>query len=97
MVVNGIAVRLGIAPEAARDTRWFGTIGNPRNGTLSVVIPPHFWERLEKALSENEIGFEFFTLFPPTSEVFDRTPVTMFAKRASEKAIMQSAQKGPKI
>jgi len=53
MIVNGVAVRLGVAPEAARDTRGFGTTGNPRNGTLSVIIPPHFWERLNKALSEN--------------------------------------------
>mmetsp|Transcript_19877 Transcript_19877/g.42933 ORF Transcript_19877/g.42933 Transcript_19877/m.42933 type:complete len:677 (+) Transcript_19877:247-2277(+) len=97
MIVNGIAVRLGIAPEAARDTRGFGTSGNPRNGSLLVVIPPHFWERLDKALSDNESGFEFFTLFPPTSDVPDRTPVTMYAKRASEKAVMQSAQKGPKV
>jgi len=97
MVVNGIAVRLGVAPEAARDTRGFGTTGNPRNGTLYVVIPPHFWERLDKALSENAEGFDFLTLFPATCEVSDRSPVTMFAKRASEKAVMQPAQKGPKV
>eukprot|EP00965_Chrysotila_dentata_P200929 6180268-Pleurochrysis_carterae.AAC.4 len=97
MVVNGIAVRLGIAPEAARDTRGFGTVGNPRNGLLSVGIPPHFWERLENALSDNANGFEFFTLFPPNSDVPDRSPVTMFAKRASDKAVTQSAQKGPKV
>eukprot|EP00965_Chrysotila_dentata_P001247 40795-Pleurochrysis_carterae.AAC.1 len=52
MIVNGIAERLGIASEAARNTRGFGTIGNPRNGSLSVVTPPHLWERLEKVLTD---------------------------------------------
>eukprot|EP00965_Chrysotila_dentata_P044912 1492078-Pleurochrysis_carterae.AAC.1 len=97
MVVNGVAVRLGVAPEAARDTCGFGTTGNPRNGTLSVIIPPHFWERLDKAISGKGDSFEFLTLFPTSSEVSDRSPVTMFAKRASEKAVMQPAQKGPKV
>eukprot|EP00965_Chrysotila_dentata_P031162 1037638-Pleurochrysis_carterae.AAC.1 len=47
MILNGICVHLGLSDNAIADTRGFAVHGDPRMGSLNVVIPPHYWERLE--------------------------------------------------
>eukprot|EP00965_Chrysotila_dentata_P097342 3217241-Pleurochrysis_carterae.AAC.1 len=96
MILNGICVHLGLSDNAVADTRGFAAHGDPRAGTLNVVIPPHYWERLEQALSKEGAGFTFRSILPKDAECADRTPVTVFAKKASNNTIMRGSQKNPK-
>eukprot|EP00965_Chrysotila_dentata_P143793 4751207-Pleurochrysis_carterae.AAC.1 len=95
-ILNGICVHLGLSNNALADTRGFAVHGDPRNGTLNVVIPPHYWERLDKALAKDGVGFTFRSVLPKDADCVDRTPVTFYARRASDNAIMRGSQKNPK-
>eukprot|EP00965_Chrysotila_dentata_P096200 3178703-Pleurochrysis_carterae.AAC.1 len=96
MILNGICVQLGLSDNAVADTRGFATHGDPRMGTLNVVIPPHNWERLEVALSKDGAGFAFRSILPKDAECADRTPVTFYAQKTSNNTIMRGSQKNPK-
>eukprot|EP00965_Chrysotila_dentata_P093188 3077931-Pleurochrysis_carterae.AAC.1 len=96
MILNGICVQLGLSDNAVADTRGFAMNGDPRMGTLNVVIPPHYWERLEMALSKDGAGFTFRSVLPRDAECADRAPVTFYAKKASNNTIMRGSQKNPK-
>eukprot|EP00965_Chrysotila_dentata_P070628 2335202-Pleurochrysis_carterae.AAC.1 len=95
-ILNGICVHLGLSDNALADTRGFAVHGDPRNGTLNVVIPPHYWERLERALTNDGAGFTFRSVLPKDAECVDRTPITFYARRASDNTIMRGSQKNPK-
>eukprot|EP00965_Chrysotila_dentata_P031051 1034169-Pleurochrysis_carterae.AAC.1 len=96
MILNGICVHLGLSNNAVADTRGFAMHGDPRMGTLNVVIPPHYWERLEVALSKNGAGFAFRSALPRDAECAERAPVTFYAKKASNNTVMRGSQKNPK-
>eukprot|EP00965_Chrysotila_dentata_P043051 1429488-Pleurochrysis_carterae.AAC.2 len=96
MILNGICVHLGLSDNAVADTRGFATHSDPRMGTLNAVVPPHYWERLDAALSKDGAGFVFRSILPKDAECVDRTPVTFYAKKASNNTIMRGSQKNPK-
>eukprot|EP00965_Chrysotila_dentata_P255483 6212239-Pleurochrysis_carterae.AAC.1 len=95
-ILNGICAHLGLSDNALADTRGFAVHGDPRNGTLNVFIPPHYWERLGKALTKDGAGFTFRSVLPKDAECVDRTPITFYARRASDNTIMRGSQKNPK-
>eukprot|EP00965_Chrysotila_dentata_P094965 3140434-Pleurochrysis_carterae.AAC.2 len=97
MILNGICVHLGSSDNAVADTRGFAMHGNPRMGTLNVVILPHYWKRLEVALSKDGAGFAFRSVLPKDAECADRAPVTFYAKKASNNSIMRGSQKNSKV
>eukprot|EP00965_Chrysotila_dentata_P077381 2554655-Pleurochrysis_carterae.AAC.1 len=96
MILNGICVHLGLSDNAVADTRGFAMHGDPKMGTLNVVIPPHYWERLEMALSEDGASFTFRSVLPKDTECANRAPVTFYAKKASNNTVMRGSQKNPK-